>query len=218
MGIPAERPGDIWALGCLLYELLMEQYLFPVFDQDPNYHINMFHAVGERLNIKLKDEIIEKRRLLYIHSGKCSGSTRGLEFYKTAVEGKYGKDPRCEPFIKLLCQMLDIVPENRKSAAELLKDPFFTHFSGILINTVGNKKEIDMRIISDTGECLLLANLSRLHPCYHIRKSDKPYQLIFFENGRILNQKQINIENDREIISIDTDSLRGRQEITFRAV
>jgi serine/threonine-protein kinase SRPK3 len=121
---------DIWSLGCTLYELLTREILLNPDDikdfSEDRYHIYLIH---QKIGI-FDDEFwnMTKKKYIYLDS---DGLLRGFNNIKITpfwidLINKYGESEQLFLFIDFLLNCLEINPNKRKSAKELINHEFLT--------------------------------------------------------------------------------------------
>ncbi len=121
---------DIWSLGCTLYELLTREILLNPDDikdfSEDRYHIYLIH---QKIGI-FDDEFwnMTKKKYIYIDS---DGLLRGFNNIKVTpfwidLINKYGESEKLFLFIDFLLNCLEINPNKRKSAKDLINHDFLT--------------------------------------------------------------------------------------------
>jgi serine/threonine protein kinase len=220
--------GDVWALGCLFFELFAKMPLIPVGDprtreEAITVDINMVNAFQERLGTAFNVDILHA---IFPHviavdpSGQKSlkPSTLGKlkPFYEQIFE--YSTDLKFQQFADLLQKMLRVNPLERLTVREALAHPFFTSETcldhSFQLEVTGNR-EMGIRVLHHSGRVLETIDLSTWRPssCYHIVRSGKPYQLEFYRLGQpdvVVHRCPLSLKKDRDKFSIDTDTFSVR--------
>jgi cyclin-dependent kinase len=215
-------PGDIWALGCLFFELIMKTPLIPILEPKNRSDleltdIEMIHAFQNRFKIQFNAEDLHLRfphAITVEESGNKKLKRSHLPplpfFLDEIIQRKSFK-----LFADLLTRMLKLNPEERISAKEALTHPFFSSVKSqdhsFKLAVRGNR-QMGLQIRNHCSEIVARIDLSTWRPssCYHIYKSNHPLQLEIFpltEPERIVQQRPFIIGQDHETIEIDTDDI-----------
>ncbi len=224
-GAGTRLSSDVWALGCLFFELYMKQPLIPVPDQYDSDAIgqstvNRIHALQDRLGIKFDLDRLQKVRpetVAVDANGNMSLKPFTLRYPLRTFREEILSAPngaRFESFADLLTKMLNVNFNERITVAEALTHPFFTSAescdSSFKLAITGNK-QMGIRIFNWRDELVDTIDLSIWRPstCYHIYKSSKPHRLQFFNLAKpdeTVHECPLSFDLDRETISIDTDT------------
>lgn len=204
---------DMWALGCLLFELFTGKVFIPVPDDknDPlQADINMLHAFQQRFQVQYRNT--ERER--FFVNGQLKPSKMPFVLLPLTRELAFFKGPKEEQFVDLLKKMLQLQVTDRISAENALKHDFFTSALSTDLSfkvQMTGKRQIDVKI-SSPGNYDSTITLSPPHSpstCCHLRKSKQPFRFYFSHVGKpieILHTCDFSIERDGETIKIDTDS------------
>jgi serine/threonine protein kinase len=158
MRAPFGLSADMWSLGCTLFELYTGKKLFPLENRGPDWQIavNMIHACQSRLGSIPQN--LKKRDLYTIEKGgekKLKPDTNPFTLNKLAYDirlskGKEDSSARLEQFVDLLTRMLKFTPDQRITAEEALKHPFYNRSVEISSKTI----VLEMRVRSASGAIL----------------------------------------------------------------
>lgn len=119
---------DIWAVGCILFELLTRTPLFPG-DSEGLQILEQACVIGSPTADELNrlGELVEDKVLAVVRK---AASLTGIPFEKLFSKDKYGAEAM-QQAAELVSMMLKWVPGDRISAAEAMNHKFF---EGVLIN------------------------------------------------------------------------------------
>lgn len=157
LGLPYDQQIDMWSLGCMLVEMHTGEPLFPGADQEEQM-ARIIQTLGMPPTSMIEQAQDRVRELFFVevmqedpHTGKLVKTyfSRRLQsdrppipqttldevigVYTHGPQGRRAKDPghtveRYEEFRDLIARMLIYNPEERITAAEALRHPFFTNF------------------------------------------------------------------------------------------
>lgn len=128
---------DMWSLGCVLYEMRYGKQLFP----SQTFTDEKYTASEQRSRKtkRLHNVICDWQ---YFYSRKRTIETYDIVYRKLSVSRKFNKSYNQE-FNQFLLLLLDVNPENRPTAKQLLTHEFFTGFTtkinySVLLNNCRN--------------------------------------------------------------------------------
>lgn len=185
---PITPESDIWALGCILFELLTEEILIPVAENEIcpwQADVDMIYAFCDRFNF---EQVPDCWKPINIHNAKFEPSfSYKLPTIKECLKmcpKLKNKGERAKDFTEILMKMLHPVAKERISAREARQHPFFKNGMdmGVKINILGNVKfeqNLWIRITPPEGTPIKF-DLARAHTCYHMKKSNKPFDIEFY--------------------------------------
>ncbi len=194
-------PGDIWSVGCIIFELVTGTPLFPVIESEDPFQneVNMFSAYKMRLKIEdFPTELVNSDMAASYQETLQSRNFKAkrippLGFYRPAMEKALKKCSRDQSkilhLLDLMEKMLQVDPKKRIKAVHALLHPFFTEHPNDLCfhpKVIGNQP-FSVDILDNSGNLALrIPNVHDMASCYHLPQTEKPYhfQLISLK-GRV---------------------------------
>ena len=119
---------DIWSLGCTIYELLTKEILINPDDVEDfsvdRYHIYLIHKKIGVFDLDFWNQ--SKKKYIYLDSNNLLKGFNEIliEPFWVKLINKYGKSQELYNLIDFMFDCLEINPNNRKSAKDLLLHPF----------------------------------------------------------------------------------------------
>lgn len=131
LGNPYNLPSDIWSLGCILFEILTDNELFPV-DRDASdrdqAHLALMYSILGKMN---KDYALDSENTyeLFDNKGRIK-KYKNIEYTSLENEIRIYRSDLEEndiyEFANFLRQMLKYIPKERATAQSLLEDSYLS--------------------------------------------------------------------------------------------
>uniref|UniRef100_A0A915PZY0 Protein kinase domain-containing protein n=1 Tax=Setaria digitata TaxID=48799 RepID=A0A915PZY0_9BILA len=123
LGLPYDEKVDVWAIGCILAEMINRKILFPGTDR-----LDQWNKIIEILGTP-SQEFISKLEQHTRNFVRSKGYSKAMPFEEIFPDecfvGSYSKAPQLSAMARdLLCKMLQIDPEKRISIDEAVRHPY----------------------------------------------------------------------------------------------
>lgn len=208
---------DMWAFGATLYELAIGTPFMHVARVDKQqYKINALHTFSQRLQIgydprNIPPECLENGMLKPSTNPDCFPLEEKLNILRDIPKGTL--------FADLVMKLLRFYPEDRITAAEALRHPFFTlqpQDRSFHLQVQGDER-LHLKILNYERQVVEVFNLPNCPPdaCLHIRPSTAPYcvELAHPETSEtVLHSCNFPLFKDHLVVSVNTNT----KEISVR--
>src|SRR3990167_699973 len=214
-GLKHDVKADLWSLGCILFEILTGNVFLRCHDLETEYASDLahIHSIQVRLG-SIPKEAFQKRRFLDAN-GDLEQPLNPVLMKRTIhqmLENDHRRGDGYRYLVDLILRMLVVQPEERISAADALKHPFFhSEFSSDLQFHLHLRGE-DIEVFK-TGKLEVYAGeeqplLEEIdlqwvgdHSCFHIPKQSTPYGLRYFDSSGI-SEKMITRRIENGILTL----------------
>jgi serine/threonine protein kinase len=201
MGGPYGFGCDIWALGCIYYEIVVGTALF--------YDVAENDVVILKTILSALPEVIKEADIRHLYNADIltthlKGRTLKHRTWKQVLKKSAGfveQFPRYEDFLLLLGEMMKFVPEKRITTTAALQHPFLIPYREKIksvtekINIKGGVENKNLVVVQDGREKRLLrtlifklyerrGNITWYKPCMLFHTIDFFYRYLLFSSNR----------------------------------